>query len=437
MLFKLVALLLVYACVEGVVINLSYPNKIAFLYKDFYLIALYLYFFGRNPSLLFSAPRPVLEMVRGCWAVTASIILFSLMPGTALLAGMVALEQWLLYFPLAIIGFHLVKSFEQVERLIILILGLSLPVVAFALLQYFQGPEIMQELGMNYAYVFYTSWRPGFTTYWRVPATFNAPGQFGSYLNIIGCLSLAYVLFKPGGGPWRIGWWACLASFLGILVSGSRGGFLTVTFGCALLLLLSGRLSRLLSVGVVLGVIVALSFAVLGEGPQGRFSDITMEETQGRLYSTAYGSFLSYLIDDPIGRGAGIASNAARHAVGSERLVFVESYLGKIVIEMGILGLICMLWTLYSAFRASLQAVRLTNATPFQSLGHGLLVYALMNIGLTLLSTALEASPVNIFFWLLLGLLFGMAKLVVAQAQAQAPAASAAPGELTPAPTTV
>src|SRR5205823_1578270 len=43
-LFFAVVVLLVYTSVEGVVINLSYPNKLAFVYKDIYLVFVYLVF---------------------------------------------------------------------------------------------------------------------------------------------------------------------------------------------------------------------------------------------------------------------------------------------------------------------------------------------------------------------------------------------------------
>jgi hypothetical protein len=426
-LFFAVMLLLVYTNVEGIVINLAYPNRLAFVGKDLYLVLLYLMFFGRNPRLFLSPPRSLRGVATGIWAVSLLIVVYS---GASVLAGVIALKQWLMYFPLAIIGYVLAGVPGRVERLFALTLGASLPVIAFGLYQHVRGPAAFRDLGMGYAYIVYTAWVPGTESYWRIVGTFNSSVQFSFYLHMICCLATGYLLCRPSGGPWGLAWWVLGGSAIVMLATGTRTAFSMLCLALLLFLLLARRWSVRIGATLVVVGVMALAFLLVGGGAQGRFGTVASTEASERVASTITGQFLGHLVEDPVGKGAGLATISARYVVGRENIYLVESYLGKFALEMGVLGLSAVLWTFFRTAVLCWRATRLLNRTRLGALGHGIFVFLVTNLLTTPVTTALDSTPVNVYFWLFLGVLTGVAARVPRAGPVARPSAAMPPAAL-------
>src|SRR5262249_28836366 len=109
---------------------------------------------------------------------------YLLLPGSSFLGGVVALKQRLFYMPLAIAGFLFVRSEDDLKRFLILLVVCAIGVSLFGIYLYYTGPEGLHRLGANYSAEIVTpDFRGAETGYWRVPGTFNSPGQYGGYLH--------------------------------------------------------------------------------------------------------------------------------------------------------------------------------------------------------------------------------------------------------------
>ena len=75
----------------------------------------------------------------------------------------------------------------------------------------------------------------------------------------------------------------------------------------------------------------------------------------------------------------------------------------------------------------SWRANAVLNRSRLRPLGHGILVFLAANLLTTPVVPALDAAPVNVYFWLFLGVLAGMAARVARAGPAARPAAAAPP----------
>src|SRR5262249_17736386 len=242
--------------------------------------------------------------------------------------------------------------------------------------------------------------------------TFNSPAQFALYLHVVTCLATGYLQWQPGGGPGKIAWWTLGGSAVGLLATGSRGTFSMLCLALVLFVLLARRWRARIAATLVLGGVMATAFCLMGEGPRGRLATVAERAAVDRVSDTIVGQFLVLLQQDPVGKGAGLGSLGARHVVGRDNVHLVESYLGRFSFEMGILGLSAILWTLFQTAVLGWRANAVLDRTRLRPLGHGILVLLATQLLTTPTGTSLDSTPVNVYFWLFLGVLAGMAARV-------------------------
>ncbi len=407
---RLVIAVFLYTCIEGLVVNLLYPNPIAYLPKDAMIAFLYLGLMsgtaGSGSVAQFKGPFTIFAIV---------CVLFVAMPTPVSLLGVsVALKQRLYYIPLMFVGYHYMRGDADLVRLLRAIAWSAIPVCLFGIYLYFGGPFALKDMGAEYSHVFYsTTGATSGLSFYRVPGTFNSPGQFGAYLYTVAVYMVGFLLTK-GISPRdrRMILLALTLLLPTMLVTGSRTPLLLFFVLSGLIAILSRQLSRFGMAGAVGYFVMIIALDYLGGGVADRMASIFTADNFYRFTSTFFGQlWFSQLMADPVGGGLGIATVGARHfsPPGSVRLV--ESYIGILVTEMGILGLIgfAVLAVPIGAYlMRSRRWMRASAGNPIWIAGFLQLMFILL---LTMNGTALDAIPSNLYFWFFLGVLVKMVDL--------------------------
>ncbi|HEX6323112.1 MAG TPA: hypothetical protein VFZ36_05250 [Vicinamibacterales bacterium] len=397
---RLLTFALLYTCVEGLVINMTFPSKIGFVVKDAALILAYLSMFGNNQGQPFgslgrlAAPLAVFALIQ---------TLYLLVPaGLPFFARSIGWKMRLLYIPLMFLAYRYVRSYEDVKRLAYILVAAAVPVSIFGIYLYFAGPGVLRSMGGTYSALVYST-----TGVWRVPGTFTSPGQYGHYLTF-NCLLAVGLLLSGDLSPRRraLLWGSLALMVLAMLGSGSRTP-LILAAACAGLTIASLRqVSRLVSMSLIVYAVFAVAFATLGAGVADRVDSIASTEHIDRFQRTYFGQlFLPKLLEDPVGIGLGTATIGARHFTEFGQIILMESYFGIVAVETGILGLGALLWVSAAILLAvwRWRAIMVT-AGPSAPMWHVLALFAVTTVLLLPVGAVLDAPPANVYFWLSLGI---------------------------------
>ncbi len=407
---RLVIAVFLYACVEGLVVNLFYPNPIAYLPKDAMIALLYM---GLMSS---SARGGSIDQFKGPFTIFAIVcVVFVAMPTPVSPLGVsVALKQRLFYIPLMFVGYHFIRGDADLVRLLRVIAWSSVPVCLFGIYLFFGGAFALKDMGAEYSHVFYsTTGATSGLSFYRVPGTFNSPGQFGAYLYTVAVYLVGFLL-TPGISPKdrRMILLALTLLLPTMLVTGSRTPLLLFFVLSGLLAVLSKQLSRFGMAGAVGYFVMVIALDYFGGGVADRMTSTFSADNFNRFTGTFFGQlWFTQLLADPVGGGLGVATVGARHfsPPGSVRLV--ESYIGILVSEMGLLGLIGFLALAVPIGAYLLRSRRWMRSAPGNPIwvaGFLQLIFILM---LSMNGTALDAIPSNLYFWFFLGVLVKMVDL--------------------------
>jgi hypothetical protein len=194
-----------------------------------------------------------------------------------------------------------------------------------------------------------------------------------------------------------------------------------------------GRLTRLGAAALVLYGVMTLLFTYLGSGVEDRVGSIVSQENIDRFRATAFGQlFYAHLLDTPLGVGLGSATIAGRHFTDFSKMIFVESYLGVIVAETGILGLIAWCWLILRIVLLLLANRLVVKTAPWSPLWYFATALILQIIAFMPTSTVVDSAPGNMYFWFLIGVVVRLADHQRVRVAAAAPAAAWASREFAP-----
>jgi hypothetical protein len=407
---RLVHFIFLYSCIEGLVVNILYPNSLAYLPKDVMIGLLYLGLMSNEAARGGSISR-----FTGAFAAFAAVcFLFVAMPSPVSMLGMgVALKQRLFYIPMMFAGYYYLRGDADLASLLRLMAWSAIPVSLFGVYLFFAGPAGLAAIGATYSHeTFSTSGAAGIA-FWRVPGTFNSPGQYGNYLSTVGTYLAGFLLvtqIRPKDRLLLLGALACILPAL--LTSGSRTPLLMFMVATGLVAILSKKLSRAGIVGVVIYFLIVISIGYFGGGVGDRVTSIGTEENVVRVTGTLFGQlFLPQLMADPIGEGLGVATIGARHFTAPGSVKLVESYAGLLVTEMGAAGLLAFAVLAVSIGVYLVRNRRWMKQAAGLPIWNAAFVQLLFALGLTLNSTGLDAIPGNLYFWFFVGVAVKMVDL--------------------------
>ena len=397
---KLLYLILLYTCIEGLVVNLTFPSKLGFVAKDFLLVASIVLLLADNQGQPFGSLSR-LALVLGLFALVQ--VTYLLVPGDMpLLAKLVGLKMRLLYIPALLLGYRFVRAPIDAYRLSLVLAAASIPVAIFGIYLYFAGPEALVAMGASYSAMITST-----TGFWRVPGTFNSPGQYGLYLMFNSILVIG-VLMTPGLTlrTRAILWVSLGLMVLAVLVSGSRTPIVLIVACAGMITLGLGKIGRTFSWAISLYLIFAIGFATLGPGIADRVGSIASTDHITRFNNTYFGQmFIPKMLETPMGIGLGAATIGARHFSELQEVLLIESYWGIIALETGVLGFLVFLMASATIVLFMMKArvtMRNADAAP---LWYALASYVLVVTLMGPVNTSLDSTPGNLYYWLALGIL--------------------------------
>lgn len=405
---RLVYAIFLYTCIEGLVVNLFYPNPFAYLPKDAMIAMLYLGLMGRTNQ---SGSIAKFTMPLAFFAIVC--FMFVAMPTPVAPLGLaVALKQRLFYIPLMFAGYYFLRGDADLARLLRVIAWSSIPVSLFGIYLFFGGPSALKEMGGNYSHVFFSTSGAGGVSFYRVPGTFNSPGQYGAYLYMVATLMIGFLLVSGLSPKDRRMIFLALACLVpAMLVSGSRAPLLLFFVQAGLIAMMSRQLSR---AGLAAGIgylLVILSLEFFGVGVADRMASTISQENFERFSNTFFGQlWLRPILANPLGEGLAVATIGARHfSQASVRLV--ESYLGVLGTEMGVMGVVAFLGLAVPIAIYMSQARAWMRNAASHSIWIALFLQTMFTILLTTNSTGLDTIPANLYFWFFLGVAVKMVDL--------------------------
>jgi hypothetical protein len=416
--------LLLYLPVSGIPIIALYPHTQAgVLAKDFlFVIPCYIGFgaeailrrrnvsFSGAPTIMLAA-LALLVLVQAVNPVVPNI-----------LVALIGIKVWLLYLPLVYVGFHMVQSREDLWRLLAL---MAIPAA------------IPSAVGLIEAILIYSghsgtvySWygsaasaaTQGFFAYSlgtagaslsRVPSTFSYVAQY--YLYTIAMIGVVYAWLR---GPMRyrshnlLGWGLLVLVTLASLLSGSRGAFIAAPALLIVTMLLDrvGGLKLLvLLASLVLAFAVALTLLGAQVGPT--FSSVAADGSAngGIVFSWIPKAFHLTLT----GLGTGLDTGAARYAFPGQNSgqvfqiiggVWLETWWVKVLIELGLPGVFVVLGLLTTIIGGGLRRHFRIADPQLRSVSAALLAVLMWNIVYAVKAQNLDLDPMNVYFWLFVGL---------------------------------
>jgi hypothetical protein len=398
---KLFYFMLLYTCIEGLVVNVTFPSKLGYIAKDAVLVLSAALLFFNNDGQGFGSLRRLTVPV-GLFAAIQVAYLVAPVGEMPLLAKLVGLKMRVLYVVVMVLAYRFVRGPKDVFQLSAVLALAAIPVSAFGIHLYFAGPGALQSLGASYSATVMST-----TGVWRVPGTFTSPGQYGLYLTFNSVVTLALLLIPGLTVRMRILLWASLAVMtLAAFASGSRTPLLLTAAAACLVLIGLGRFGRMVTMGMGAYIVFAIGFATLGAGVEERIGSIASMEHIHRFQGTYFGQlFLPKLFETPMGIGLGAATIGARHFSEFREIVLVESYFGLVALETGFLGLLSFMMLTVAAVSFIAQGRLIMRDTPIAPAWYALAAFSLIVLLLSPVSTPLDAAPGNMYFWMSLGII--------------------------------
>jgi O-antigen ligase len=418
-----VILALVYLPIEGIFWVALYPHTApAALAKDFlFVIPAYIGFFysymKSKQNFVFPG-FPLLPVVLLAGLVIVEIFNPLL---SRLLVGLVGAKVWLFYIPMAFLGYQLIRSRSDLDRLLnIMCLVAIVPAVvgiAEAVLYYTGHSSFVYSLygsAASAATQGFAAINVGGAGFRRVPSTFSFVAQYYIFMTSMVAFGYAWWRRAQDGSwtrRWRLAVW--LLFLVAALTSGARGALAFVPLMLIAILLIDGRLG-VSSIGPIaaLGAGLALMIALVGASATGTLSDLFVN-ARIQIHSV----FITGLREAShhlfLGSGTGSDTNAARYVSGSFSATggWQESYLAKSILELGIVGLALIATIFGSILVRGLRIRRRLRDPGLIAMASAILGLMIWGVVYTVKAQYLVFDPLNLYFWLFTGILFKLAVL--------------------------
>jgi hypothetical protein len=338
------------------------------------------------------------------------------------LVGLVGGKVWLFYIPMAFIGYHLIRSRRDLDRLLTLMcLTAIVPAVvgiAEAVLVYSGHSSVVYSLygdAASAATQQYASVTVGGAQFLRVPSTFSFIAQY--YIFMTAMVAIGYAWWRAAAPRsiarrWRFAIW--LLFLAAVLTSGARGALAFVPLLLVAILIVEGRLgSSLVGVLASVGAAIVLMIALVGANPIGTISSL-LENARYQVHViviTGADQASHHLLT---GLGTGADTNATRYVSGQHFSAaggWQESYIAKTVLELGIAGLVLVAVMYGSIISRGVRLSRRLRDPGLKAVSAAIVGLLIWAVAYTVKAQYLDFDPLNIYFWLFTGILFKLAVL--------------------------
>jgi hypothetical protein len=354
------------------------------------------------------------------------------------LMAVIGIKVWLLYVPLLFLGYHFARTRRELYGLLGLAsVGALLPAligIVEAVVVYAGDPDWVYSLYGNAA----SAVTQEFTQFdvgkglRRIPSTFASYGQYYLFLSCI--VAFAYAWWR--GRERRARLWSPRA-LLWLLVigaafaSGQRGAFLFIPLLIAMMLALDAEPRLALNVAAaVLGVLAVFTLLVgtsvpsvlgdLAHVTRQEFGDVVVDSGREAVSLTTFG--LGTGIDSVGSRYAYANDEAWRDAIDPILGRWHESWYVKTYLELGVIGFAIVLFLMGVIVVRGARAYARVRDGPLRSVGAALLALVVWTLVYGVKAQYVDLDPLNVYFWLAVGLLLKLPALEEASPESPAPA---------------
>ncbi len=425
--------LLLYLPFSGIPVLAAYPHTaVPVLLKDFlFVIPAYVgflvYVTNRGVRVPF-AGAPLALFLMLAFLVAAQAFNPNL---PSRLVGAIGIKVWLFYIPLYFLAYHFVRDRRDLFRLlgvmsVAAIIPAVIGIVEAVLIYAGHARSVYQLYGgaaqaatQNFAQFTFTSGGD----LRRVPSTFSFVAQY--YTFAISMVAVSYAWWRGALVGTRLdsfGRLVWLLMLVAAFLSGARGAFVFVPVLMLLIIVVEwlspGSRVRSLPLGRILALGgVFLVPAALFSGAPGTIFGYTFQVGRQEFQSVFVDGFRQALALTWNGLGTGIDTNASRYAFSTPVQfqavggTWFESWYVKVVLELGIAGLVVVVLLLGVLVVRGVQAHRWLHDPRMRAISAALLAFLIWNLVYNVKGQYMDIDPIDVYFWLFAGLLARVATL--------------------------
>ena len=328
------------------------------------------------------------------WAVVG-LGLIGLLSAAAVggLQAVIGLKIGFFYILVAVVAWRCPLSPRERDLLVSIIMVTAIVTSAVGLLQQVAGGERLNAMGYEYNETIRYS-----GNFLRSFSTFTQPFPFGFFVSLAVLIGIPVALNDPHRRRNRIFLMCTPLLALGVLSTFVRGAWLALAVG---LVYLASRRYRVL---LLLIPVALLTLALLP--PDVSSSAFSSKSSKERTESWLEHSDL--VTEHPLGAGigsTGSASEKVAEALRDKKKQYQpDNYYFKVLVELGVLGLWFFVLLMVYAFRfARHKADQLEGSDA--GLAEGTSASILASAAAAMVATYFEIFPLDLYFWLLLGVL--------------------------------
>ena len=333
---------------------------------------------------------------------------------TDLPVALIGLKTWVFYLPFVALGYHLVGSVDQLDRLVRWnLIVATLPIVTGlvqAILLYGGSPELAYGIygaaGSDVTQGF-GRLEIGTGDLARMASTFTFVSQYYNY--VLAMLCLAYGRWRSlpvrSGSRFWLGMVPLMAVVLAGLLTGARGAFVMIPLFFVVALALSADWVGMIQVALLFAGGLTTAIALFKTSSMDLFAAI-QELAVDYLTVTQVGELKQALGTTLWGLGTGANTGPARLvATVDPTVITLENYYAKAVMEFGLLGLLVVILIFAAVLWHGYRASRTTSDPIAKAYANALVAFLIVAVINEWKGAYLDIDPLNVYFWLFAGLL--------------------------------
>ncbi|MBE9223200.1 hypothetical protein IQ215_10880 [Cyanobacterium stanieri LEGE 03274] len=335
--------------------------------------------------------------------------------GNPILVGIIGLKIWLGYIPLILCGYYLIKSKIHLRKIIQLQIILIIICCLLTLFQYyaltaglcigsvdlpaptFNRTSLQARCLIGGALLYYPDWN-----LIRLPGTFVAPWQWGWFLiSSIFFATVATIILEEK--VWNyLSWFTCFLLIIVSIISGQRIALLLVPlFLIILQLIIENKRKKILTkIGIITSIIILSLNLGFVQSAINNFMGRWRVSPPTNFFIDTFATVLENQ-NSIFGNGVGVTLSASRR-FGSIKLI--EIFPAQLLYETGFLGLISFYTFVTIIVIFTYRAYEKIEEKNIKKAALCLWIFILF-ISYNPYYYPLVVDPVNIYYWLTIGIL--------------------------------
>lgn len=341
------------------------------------------------------------------------------LPDADVMVALIGLKTWVFYLPLIALGYHLVNTVADLDRLVrwLLIIG-ALPIAAGivqALLLYSGSPELAYGLYGDAAFDVtqgFSRFEVGTGGLARMASTFTFVSQYYNFVLAMLCLAYGRWRSMPlrSGSRFWLGILPLAVVVLAGLLTGARGAFVMIPLFLVVALALSADWVGIIQVALLFAAGLTTALTLFKTTSEDLFG-VVRELAVDYLTVTQIGELKQALATTLWGLGTGTNTGPARFVAVDPTIITLENYYAKAVMEFGLPGLLVIVLLFAAVLWHGYQASRSTRDPAAKAYANALVAFLVVSIVNEWKGAYLDIDPLNVYFWLFVGLLLRIPRM--------------------------